>query len=428
MARIVIVAFGSLGDMHPAIGLALELRGRGHDVAIGTSEFYRAKITSLDIGFHAIRPNVSLDDEAVVQRIMNGTGGSEYLMRQLIFPAVRDMHADLAPVAAQADLLVSAELVCAAPIIALRQQVPWAFYALSPISFFPLADPPLLPGPPGTRFIQSLGPAANRLYLAIAKLVSYSWWRPLRQLRRELGLPAGRSPMFTDKFSPRLNLALFSSVLQPPQPDWPANTVQTGFIFHDEGDERGAMALPPPVDRFLASGPPPIVFTLGSAAVMMARDFYGQAADAALRLGRRAILLLGRNPVPERLPDSVLAWNYLPYASLFPHAAVVVHQGGAGTTAQVLRAGRPMVIIPFAHDQFDNAARMRRLGIARVVSRSRLSTVRLASAIADVSSDLHASAAAAEAAAQIRRENGAGGAAVALEQLLSHSGTPFPRR
>jgi UDP:flavonoid glycosyltransferase YjiC (YdhE family) len=112
------------------------------------------------------------------------------------------------------------------------------------------------------------------------------------------------------------------------------------------------------VQQFLDSGPPPIVFTLGSAAVHLARDFYVQAAAAAQLLGRRAILLLGRNPAPPHLPSTILPWNYLPYARIFPSAAAIVHQGGVGTTAQALRAGRPMLVMPFAHDQFDNARRV----------------------------------------------------------------------
>lgn len=417
MARILIVAFGSLGDLHPAIGLALELKSRGHHAAIGTSEFYRAKISAAGLGFHPVRPNFSLDDEVTVQRIMDGTAGSEYLMRELVFPAVRDMHADLVSVAPRFDLLVSAELVVAAPIIAAQLRLPWVFYALSPISFFPLRDPPLLPGPPGSHLIQSLGPGANQLFKLGAKLFSYPWWRPVRKLRRELGLPAGGTPLFEGKFSPHLNLALFSSALQPPQPDWPANTVQTGFVFHDE-DPPAAAVLPPEVERFLSAGPPPLVFTLGSAAVMIARDFYTHAAAAATRLGQRAILLLGGNPPPPNLPDSILPWNYLPYGRLFPRASIIVHQGGAGTTAQVLRAGRPMVVVPFAHDQFDNAARMRRRGVARVIARSSAHGPALAAAIESIRSDSHARSAAAACATVIARETGPTSAAVSLEKLL----------
>jgi UDP:flavonoid glycosyltransferase YjiC (YdhE family) len=416
MARIVLATFGSLGDLHPVIALALGLQQRGHHAVIATNEFYRSKIAALGLPFHPLRPDLSLADEAMVARIMDGSGGTEYLMRELVFPHVGAMYADLAVAAAQADLLLSGELVCAAPLLAEKTGVRWAFHALSPISFFSAFDPPLLPGPPGTRFIQSLGPAANRVFFALAKRMTHAWSAPVRALRRELGLPPGDSPIFDGKYSPRLNLALFSAVLQAPPPDWPAGTIQTGFLFHDEGE--ATPNLPAAVENFLAAGEPPIVFTLGSAAVSLASDFYVQGARAAESLGRRALLLLGRNPPPPGLPSSILAWDYLPYAKIFPRASAIVHQGGVGTTAQALRSGRPMLVVPFAHDQFDNAARVVRLGSARTLARSRCRAARLAQELAALFDDPRYARAAAERGVRVRADDGVAATCDVIERQL----------
>lgn len=367
MPRVLLATIGSLGDLHPVLALALGLRSRGHEVVMATSENYRARIGALGLPFAPIRPAPSTEDEALVRRVMDGPSGSEFLMREIVFPAVRTAYDDLAPLAARADALLSSELVCAAPLIGELTGKPWAFFSLSPVSFFSRHDPSLLPGPPGTHLIQSLGPAANGLLFGAAKLITRPWWRPVRALRRELGLGPGRSPIFEGKFSPHLNLALFSPLLQARQPDWPRSTVQTGFLFHDEHET--SPGLPPAVEAFLQAGAPPIVFTLGSAAVTLAGDFYAVSARAAQALGRRAVLLIGRNPPPPDLPATILAWDYLPFARVFPHAAAIVHQGGIGTTAQALRAGKPMLVVPFAHDQFDNAARATRLGVARQLDR-----------------------------------------------------------
>src|SRR5206468_162406 len=121
----------------------------------------------------------------------------------------------------------------------------------------------------------------------ISRLASYGWWRPVRLLRRSLRLPPGPNPILEGKFSPRLDLALFSSEFGGPQPDWPRQTRQTGFCFFDETELQPA--LPPGVAQFLASGEPPVVFTLGSAAVYLANDFYVESARAAQQLGRRAL-------------------------------------------------------------------------------------------------------------------------------------------
>lgn len=415
MARILIVAYGSLGDLHPAIALARGLQERGHQAAIASSEPYRAKITSLGLAFHAVRPDLSLSDEALVRRVMDGRRGSEYLMRDLVFPSVRAMHEDLAPLAAHADLLLAGELSFAVPLVAEPRGLPWAYYSLSPIAFYPVHDPSILPGPAALTYLQSLGPAANRVVLALARLAARSWERPVRDLRRELRLPADKSPLFEGKFSPHLNLALFSPVLQPPQPDWPASTVQTGFLFHDEQASR---SLPEPVERFLQAGEPPIVFTLGSSAVMLAQDFYGESAAAAAALGRRALLLLGRNAPPPALPSSVLAWDYLPYAAILPRASAIVHQGGVGTTAQALRAGKPMLVMPFAHDQFDNAARVARLGTARRIERRRYRREPAARELEALLGNLGGFAKAAAIGAHLRKERGLALTCDALERIL----------
>lgn len=415
-ARIVLATIGSLGDVHPAIALALELRRRGHRPEIATSEFYREKISALGLGFHPLRPEMRVVDEALVRRIMDGTRGSEYLLRDLIFPAARDMHADLARITAGADLLVASELVYAARLVSEQTGLPWVSYSLAPISLFSVFDPPLMPGPPGTHFIQSLGPIANRALLAIAKRVSRSWWQPLRDLRRELGLPPAAPPLFEGKYSPRLDLALFSPVLAAPQRDWPASTVQCGFPFYDETET--TTALPPAVEAFLGAGEPPIVFTLGSSAVLAAGDFYAQSAAAAQILGRRAVLLLGKNPPPPDLPAAILACDYLPHAQIFSRAAVIVHQGGIGTTAQALRAGRPALVLPFAHDQFDNAARVTRLGVARTVARSCYSAPRVARALGVLLGESRYASAAIGTGHRIRAEHGVASACNELERQL----------
>ena len=82
-------------------------------------------------------------------------------------------------------------------------------------------------------------------------------------------------------------------------------------------------------------------------------------------LGRRAVLLVGtelKNSLPDPLPAGVAAFDYAPFSELFPRAAAIVHQGGVGTTAQAMRAGRPMLVVPFSHDQPDNAERVEQAG------------------------------------------------------------------
>jgi UDP:flavonoid glycosyltransferase YjiC (YdhE family) len=213
-----------------------------------------------------------------------------------------------------------------------------------------------------------------------------------------------------------LTLALFSPVLQQPQRDWPAQTTQTGFLFYDESESMSQ--LPVAVERFLDAGEPPLVFTLGSAAVSLAGDFFEQSALAAQRLGKRAVLLLGKNAPPRNLPSSIFPYTYLPYARMFPRAAAVVHQGGIGTTAQALRAGRPMLVMPFAHDQFDNASRVTRLGVARRIARGKYRAASAARELDRLLRTREATTAADDIGVQVRSERGLELTCDALERVL----------
>ena len=124
------------------------------------------------------------------------------------------------------------------------------------------------------------------------------------------------------------------------------------------------------VADFLSSGEPPVVFTLGSIVAHFEPDFYREARDAAIRLRRRAILLTGSDASRVgRSNPNVLAVDYARLHEILPRSAAVVHAGGIGTCGEALRAGIPSVIIPFSFDQPDNAQRMKRLGVAEILSR-----------------------------------------------------------
>ena len=124
------------------------------------------------------------------------------------------------------------------------------------------------------------------------------------------------------------------------------------------------------LERFLAAGAAPVVFTLGSSAVMAAGRFFEESVKAVTKLGMRAVLAGGEDGgASESRERLIYVTDYAPYSELLPRAAATVHQGGIGTVAQALKAGRPTIVVPWAHDQPDNAARCRRLGLARTVRR-----------------------------------------------------------
>jgi len=418
--RIVLSNIGTFGDINPLIAIALELKRRGHSPVMALPNLYRRKIEPLGIEFHALRPDIDPSNTLLIQMIYDVKKGTETGLREFLFPVLRQTYDDLLDAAtrpARADLLLLGELNYAGPIVAEVTGIPWASYVLAPFSFFSAYDPPVLPPYPRLSRADKapgMGGAMRRL----ARFVTRKWPEPIYELRRELGLPMGKNPIFEAKHSPHLVLALFSRVLGVEQKDWPEHTLITGFCFYDA--DAGNAALPSQLETFLNAGEPPAVFTLGSAAVMAAGDFYEQSARAAIKLGVRAVLLIGDDPRnrPEiSLPELICVAEYAPYSRLFPRASLVVHQGGVGTTAQCLRAGRPMLIMPYSHDQPDNARRMRRLGVARVVQRSDFKAWRVARKAREMLSEPEYDERARAAAEEVARENGVMRACDALEKL-----------
>ncbi len=420
--RIVLSNIGTFGDINPLIAIALELKRRGHTPVMALPNVYRPKIEPLGLEFNALRPDIDPTNSKLVEMVYDVKKGTETGLREFLYPVLRETYADLLDAAtkpARADLLLLGELNYAGPIVAEVTGIPWASYVLAPFSFFSAYDPPVLPPFPKLARADK-APGMGRAMRRLARFVTRKWPEPVYELRRELGLEKGKNPIFDAKHSPNLVLALFSRVLGTEQKDWPANTLIAGFCFYDA--DAGNAELPQDLKRFLAAGEAPVVFTLGSAAVLAAGDFYEQSAKAANKLGVRAVLLIGddeRNRPQGALPDSICVAKYAPYSALFPRTRMVVHQGGVGTTAQCLRAGRPMLIMPYSHDQPDNARRMRRLGVARVIQRSGYKPWRVARRVRAMLADPEYEARARAAADEVARENGVKTACNALEKLAT---------
>ena len=406
MTRVVFASHGSLGDLVPFLEIGKVLRKEGHGVVVATHAAHRAAVEDAGLGFAPMRPDRP-SDPAFHARFMNPSTGPSFVYREFLIPAIAESDADLTAAVAGADVLVSVTLALAAPIVAARTGIPWRSAAFQPAMLYSAYDPPKLPLLP---FLQG-HPGYNAWLLEQAKKGVESWARPLRAYRHEQGLGAYPDhPAFGGQHAPGGVLLLTSPLFGRIPPDAPHNTVQTGQVL-----QTGAAALDPQVEAFLDAGPPPVVFTLGSASAHAARRFFRHSITIAHRIGVRALLLVGREENCEGLgqDDTILAATSAPYQAVFPRAGMVVHQGGIGTIALSLSAGVPMLIVPFAHDQPDNAARAARLGAAEVVPRWRYRPW-CAGRVARIHRDPAMRTRAQEAGATLCRENGAEQAAAAI--------------
>jgi rhamnosyltransferase subunit B len=418
--RMVLTTFGSLGDLHPYIAIALGLQARGHEAVIATSSTYREKIEALGIGFRAVRPDHPdvEADPALMRRIMDLRKGQECVIRELVMPVLRESYEDTLAAADGADLLVSHVLTFTTRLVSEKTGIPWASTVLQPFCFLSAYDPPVLPFAVYLTKLRFLGPIFHRLLFGFGRWSIRSWVEPWHRLRAEIGLPPVKAnPLFEGQHAPALVLAMFSKAFASKQPDWPPQTNVVGFSFYDQDGDAG---LSPELASFLDSGPPPIVFTLGSSAVRDAGSFYQHSAEVAKLLGRRAVLVVGKDSRnrPDSYLEGVMAVDYAPFSELFPRAAAIVHQGGVGTTAQAMRSGRPMLVVPYAHDQPDNADRVVRLGIGCSIARHRYSAAGAAVELCQLLDNPSYGQRASEVGEQIRKEDGVQAACVALEGML----------
>jgi UDP:flavonoid glycosyltransferase YjiC (YdhE family) len=416
--RSILNTFGSFGDIHPYMAIALELQRRGHVPVIATMEGYREKIEGAGLPFAPVRPDVALPKEQgseLVEKIMEPKTGPRFLTEELIFPAVRDSYADLLKAVEGADLLITHPAAPAGPLVARKTNMPWISTVLAPFSFYSSYDPPVPPFWQWTRKLSVLGPDVMGFFLRVMKSTYKA--KAITDFRDELGLADTGNPMFEGQHSPTLVLALFSELFGRRQPDWPKQTEITGFCFHDVNPD---VEIPIELTRFVDSGAPPIVFTLGSSAVWVARDFFEESIKAAKLIGRRAVLLIGdeRN-LPHALPEGIMALDYLPYQTLLPRACAVVHHGGVGTTSHGLLAGVPTLIVPFAFDQSDNAEHALKMGTSRTLYRDKYEAPRVANELEELLRRPSFARRALEVSQRLKQENGPVRAADLIEGVLT---------
>lgn len=371
--------FGSFGDVYPYLALALALRARGATPVVFVNPAFVDLFTEQGIEVQPVGEPVDVD--ALLRdnpKYLHPRNGTRFAMEDLFAPfSAQTFEAANALAATRPpDLCVSHHMGIGTAWLARRLGVPSAVVHLSPTSLLSLADPPV--------FGAGRMPAwARRLILRLmlpmfGKLAD----RIFSDAAAAAGIEPGPVDVMDTTLRPDLLLGLWSPLFRPPAADDPPATRITGFPLSAAGD-----GISPALEAFLAAGPPPLAFGLGSAAGAAGGDFFAHAVDACLRLEARG-LLFGAAGTTRELPAEILAVGFEPFDAVLPRCAAFVHHGSAGSTAAGLRAGIPTVAMPLAHDQFDHAARVEELGVSRTVHRRDLGAASLADALGAVSADV----------------------------------------
>jgi UDP:flavonoid glycosyltransferase YjiC (YdhE family) len=140
-----------------------------------------------------------------------------------------------------------------------------------------------------------------------------------------------------------------------------------------------------------------------------------------LRGDRMRCIVSSHGSAGDFLP--ALTVGYAPYDVVFPRAAAVVVHGGAGTTGEALRSGRPVVGVPLAYDQFALCDAIERRGVGVRLPVARHGRNDLVSALDRVLSDDAMRRRALDSGRRFALErDGAETAADAVERLVAGPG------
>ncbi len=358
--NILITTLGSYGDVYPKVGLAVQLKRRGHAVTLFTNPFFESLARKHHLDFVPIGTTAEYTQFANHPALFDPRASVSVFFRTLIVPGIRSAYERLLEhVQPGNTVIVSSIVVFAARLIQEKHRVPNVTVHVAPLAIKSAYE---MPKNAIFSFPDWLPVSIKKLYWWVADkaIVDRMVCPELNAFRRELGLPPVQRILTKWGHSPQRVICLFPSWYCTPQPDWPPATCTTGFPLFDEGEETD---LAPDVTAFLEDGEPPVVFMPGSL-MQQANRFFEVAVESCRESGKRAMLLSRyAHQIPSELPESIRHYEYIPFRRLLPHVGALVHHGGIGTCAQALRAGVPQLIHPMAYDQYDNAWRLRRLGV-----------------------------------------------------------------
>jgi len=382
LPHIVLVTIGSAGDLFPFMRLALALRAAGHRISFLGPVQHEPFVQAAGLPFHGLPADPAVLDHPDLWHPTRGFG----VVWEATRPAMAEVPAFMAtlPSDEKCTMLVHPlALPEAALCRAARPGLAIAAAYLAP-SNLPTVHDPLLLGP--WRVPRWVPHGARRwLWRTLARRFVDPIALPgVNAARRTAGLAPVGSLLDAIVSIADLSIALFPPWFAPTQPDWPRPLVRSSFPLFDPDPHA---ALSSELQGFLAQGSRPLVFTPGTGN-RQARAYFQHALAAVRLLGERAIFLTPhRDQLPAELPRHVLWQDYVPLRALLPQVALLVHHGGIGTTAEALHAGTAQLVVPLAHDQFDNGARVEALGLGRSLPATRLSTRRLVACLASLFDD-----------------------------------------
>ena len=376
--KIVVVCWGTTGDVYPVLALSERLLERGHQVRVCALEMYGDKILEIGAEFYEIGVEFDLDEFHAAMDAVIPKRDPLAMMRLIVEEGIirrgEKWYQHCLAAMKGSDLVICHSVDIPAQEASIRNGIPWMTVTYCPAVIKCLDFAPY-PFPNWGRVFNSIVWRVAELRLKSSIDVLFN------QFIVSIGGEPRKSVMLAGMYSPHLNLIAASPALCAPA-DFPSNHKFTG-VWH-----LAVPAYDPPSElvAFLAAGPPPVIITFGSMGGSNGRETTEILIDAVRKVKRRAIIQAGWGQLgtPEASSD-IYCVEYVPHQWLFPQGCCVVHHGGAGTTASACRAKIPSVVVAHNADQPYWGKRLSDLGVApRHLHRRNLSAERLAKRIQQV--------------------------------------------
>lgn len=387
--RILLIAFGTRGDVQPTVAIGKALKAQGHEVSIFTSINFDSWVRKYGLNFFPC----NIDVQKMMQE-GEGQDWAEYgcnpifqakLMRKMIDREGWSLSNELWQVCQGMDILISS-FTSNTYVASIAEKL-----GIKHISL--MFQPSLIATRSGAALPKSPFPAKTNIinYLFSRVLIEPAYWYLYggltNRLRKELlGLPLLNEREYMKRAKKTLTLHTYSSKIVPQPLDWPSNFYTTGYCFLDEDNEWQA---PTELKEFLDTDQVVISVGFGSMTGRNREHFSKQVLEAIEKVGCKAILLSGWSGIKNtKVARQIFEINNVPHTWLFPKVKAVVHHGGAGTTAAGLKAGKPTVIVPHLGDQPFWGERIVQLGLGpKPIARPKLTTTKLAEAIRQAIND-----------------------------------------
>ncbi|MDR7276012.1 glycosyltransferase [Catenuloplanes atrovinosus] len=423
--KVLMLTLGTRGDVQPFIALAHHLRHRGHEALVAAPARFAALAAVHAVPFAVLDdgPLRVLDDGSGVEDVAKGgIRGKAALMRRMpaMFGRVLDDCWQVASAGegAGADVVVHNGQVIAGQHVAEKLGVP-AVLGLPLPMYVPTREFPW----PGQDVSDRLPGWLNRATYVGMQAPALMFGRTVDRWRAGLGLPRRRGrhdPARRPDGGPAPVLHAVSPAVLPRPADWPATARVTGYWFTPPAATTVGGTVEPHVRALLDGRQAPVFVGFGSMAGPAPAAVTRTVLEALDLAGVPGIVAGGWGGLQRFVSDRhAFVAGDVPHEVVFPRCAVIVHHGGAGTTAAAARAGVPQVICPFVADQPFWGRRMHRLGVAPPpVPQTRLDAAALGAAIRQAARDAGMAEAARLLGERIRAENGAADAVDALERVV----------